>query len=719
MDNPPLTSGTNSRATPAVPFWAAARHGLLAALFASVALAILVSPVGREAQPTYNLNIGDVASADISAPRSITYISSIQTTAQQQSALAAVAPIFDPPDGRIARTQLAAAQAALASITALRSDASLQAPQKLTNLQLTSGANLDAAAAQIILELTEARWQAVATDTLRVLETTLRDPVRANALAAARAAAADRTSMLLSPAEGRIAATLAAEWIVPNSLYNEPATKLARQAALDATLSVNQNFLAGQTVLRRGSIVRPEDLEALTQLGLLRGSTNWLKLLLPPTLIVVLVTVLFALYVRTQLPEYITNTRHLLFIIFLVHLFLLGAKVLVTQRVLLPFLFPGAALGLLIAVALQPQLGLFTSVLFCMLLSLVADGRMDVTLFHLAGSMLAILAVGRAERVNAYFWSGVALAAGNTALLLTLHLADPVLDWQGILQLLSAGLANGLVTASVTLLGLFLLSYVFDITTTLQLVELSRPDHPLLLQLLRAAPGSYQHSLQVSNLAEHAAQQIGANALLVRVGAMFHDIGKSVRPEYFIENQIETVNPHDSLDPYTSARIIIDHVRAGEELARKYRLPQVIRAAITEHHGTIVTQFQYQRAVQEGANTGATVPIEDYCYPGPKPQSRETALLLLADGCEAKSRAELPATADAIDKLVGSIISARLQQRQLIEAHLTLADLEAVRLSFDKTLQGFFHSRLKYPEWQAPPDGDAQTNAALSAAPSS
>lgn len=719
MDIPTPATGSNSRAASPAPFWAAARHGLLAALFASVALAILVSPLGRQAQPTFDLGIGDVASADISAPRSITYISIIQTTAQQQSALAAVAPIFDPPDGRIARTQLAGAQAALASITALRSDSSLQTPQKITNLQLTSGANLDPNAAQIILEFAEARWQAIAADTLRVLETALRDSVRADGLAAARAATADRTSMLLSPAEGQIAAALASQWIVPNSLYNEPATKLARQAALDATPSINQNFLAGQTVLRRGSIVRPEDLEALAQLGLLRGSTNWLKLLLPPMLVVVLVTVLFALYLRTQLPEYITNTRHLLFVIFLVHLFLLGAKVLVTQRVLLPFLFPGAALGLLIAVALQPQLGLFTSVLFSMLLSLIADGRLDVTLFHLAGSMLAILAVGRAERVNAYFWSGIALAAGNTTLLLTMHISDPILDWPGLLQLLSAGLANGLVTASVTLLGLFLLSYVFDITTTLQLVELSRPDHPLLLQLLRAAPGSYQHSLQVSNLAEHAAQQIGANALLVRVGAMFHDIGKSVRPEYFIENQIETVNPHDSLDPFTSARIIIDHVRAGDELARNYRLPQVIRAAITEHHGTLVTQFQHQRAVQEAAKTGVAVPIDDYCYPGPKPQSRETALLLLADGCEAKSRAELPATAEEIDKLVGSIISARLQQRQLIEAHLTLADLEAVRLSFVNTLKGFFHSRLKYPEWQVTPDGDAQPEAALSAAPSS
>ena len=199
MDIPP-PARPNSRATSPAPFWAAARHGLLAALFASVALAILVSPLGREAQPTFDLGIGDVAPADISAPRSIAYISTIQTTAQQQSALAAVAPIFDPPDGRIARTQLAAAQAALASITTLRSDTGLQAPQKLTNLQLTSGANLDAAAAQTILEFAEARWQAVAADTLRVLETTLRDPVRADALAAARRAAPSAVNSARAPA---------------------------------------------------------------------------------------------------------------------------------------------------------------------------------------------------------------------------------------------------------------------------------------------------------------------------------------------------------------------------------------------------------------------------------------------------------------------------------------------------------------------------------------
>ena len=704
---------------PTAPVWGAARHALLAALFAIVAIAILISPLGRDAQPTYNFIVGDVAPADISAPRSITYISSIQTTTQQQSAIAAVEPIFDPPDGRIARTQLNAAQSAIAAITALRADANVQAPQKLSQLLQSAGEYLPETEAQAILAFDETRWQAVAADALRVLEIALRDAVRTDALPAARTASAQRVSMLLSTAEARIAALLAANWIVPNSLYNEPATQLARQAALEQTQAVNQNFLAGQTILRRGSIVRPEDLEALEQLGLLQGETNWVILLVPPVLVVCLVTALFALYVRALLPEYLTNTRHILFVIFLVHIFLLAAKFLVSQRVLLPFLFPGAALGLLIAVALQPQLALFTSVLFSILLSLIADGRLDVLLFHLAGSMLAILAVGRAERVNAYFWAGMALAAGNTGLLLSLHISDPVLDWPGLFQLLGAGLANGLITGSLTLLGLFLLSYVFDITTTLQLVELSRPDHPLLLQLLRAAPGSYQHSLQVSNLAEHAAQQIGANALLVRVGAMFHDIGKSVRPEYFIENQIETVNPHDSLDPYTSARIIIDHVRAGEELAHKYRLPQVIRAAITEHHGSVTTQIQYQRALQEGANSGTAVAIDDFSYPGPKPQSRETALLLLADGCEAKSRAELPATAEAIDKLVGSIISARIQQRQLIESHLTLADLEAVRLSFVNTLKGTFHSRLKYPEWQAPPDGSAEPDTALSAAPSS
>jgi len=245
---------------------------------------------------------------------------------------------------------------------------------------------------------------------------------------------------------------------------------------------------------------------------------------------------------------------------------------------------------------------------------------------------------------------------------------------------------------------------MFDITTALQLVELSRPNHPLLADLLRVAPGTYQHSLHVSNLAEQAAQEIGANALLTRVGALYHDIGKSRHPGNFVENQIEGVNPHDDLDHYSSAQMIIDHVRDGEVMARRHRLPSTIHAAIMEHQGTLPTMYQYQNAVDEAHMEGELIDIDDFTYPGPKPQSRETALLMLADGCEAKSRADLPSSVDDIDEIVRHIIARRVQQGQLNECTLSLADLEKVRESFVNTLKGFYHARIKYPGHPLPQD---------------
>ena len=180
---------------------------------------------------------------------------------------------------------------------------------------------------------------------------------------------------------------------------------------------------------------------------------------------------------------------------------------------------------------------------------------------------------------------------------------------------------------------------MFDITTSLQLVELSRPNHPLLVQLLRTAPGTYQHSLHVANLAEQAARNIGANTMLVRVSALFHDIGKTTKPEYFVENQVEGRNPHTNMDPQSSSNVIIAHVTDGDTMAKKHRLPTVIRDAILEHHGTTTTRYQYDNALKIAQENDEKVNISEYTYPGPKPQSPETALLMLADGCEAKAKA--------------------------------------------------------------------------------
>jgi len=239
---------------------------------------------------------------------------------------------------------------------------------------------------------------------------------------------------------------------------------------------------------------------------------------------------------------------------------------------------------------------------------------------------------------------------------------------------------------------------VFGITTSLQLLELARPTHPLFRQLLMNAPGTYHHSIVLSNMAERAAETIGADALLTRVGAYYHDIGKLTRPYFFAENQSNGENPHDKLDPKTSADIIIGHVTDGMDLARKYRLPRRIDDFILEHHGTMVTRYQHNQAVQAAGGDASKVDIEKFRYPGPRPQSRETALLMLADGTEARTRAQRPNDEESIRKLVLSTIEAAQKQGQLDDTKLTLRDLGIITDAFVTILKGTHHPRIAYPK---------------------
>jgi putative nucleotidyltransferase with HDIG domain len=261
---------------------------------------------------------------------------------------------------------------------------------------------------------------------------------------------------------------------------------------------------------------------------------------------------------------------------------------------------------------------------------------------------------------------------------------------------MSYGLANGIFSAALTLAGFFIMGGLFGLTTTLQLQELSRLDHPLLQELLRRAPGTYHHSIMVANLAEQAAECIKANSTLVRVGAFYHDIGKMNRPPFFIENQ-EGVNPHDSLDPYSSARIIISHVSDGLELARRYRLPDRIRDFIAEHHGDRVVKGFYARAREQAGNEADEVDVERFKHRGPRPRSRETGIVMLADAVEATSSALRPDTEKAIEKLVNSLIDDHLMEGQLDNSGLTLGDIKLIRASFIDNLKGRFHVRVKYP----------------------
>ncbi len=672
----------------------------LAAVYVAT-VAIMAAPL-LAAQRGVTLAVGQSANEDILAPRAATYVSEVLTERNRASAAAAVADVYDAPDARVARQQVLLLHDVLDYIDAVRADDFATPAQSRNDLLAIAGLALAAPDANLILNLGDNAWSDVRDEALAVLEQTMRARVRADQVEAVRRDVPTRISVSLSEAQARVVAALVTPLVAANSFYNEAATQAAREAARTNVEPVVPEIVPGQAVVKRGQVVTAADLEALRALDLLETKASWRE----PASAVLISTLAIAgllLYTIRFNPELSQAPRKVVLLGLLFTSFLLAARLMVPDRTVLPFLFPAPALAMLLTVFISPHLAVIVSLALAGLVGYMGGHSLQIAVYIATGSITATLIVGRGERVNQFFWAGVVAALANAGVLLAFQLPDTGLDPLGLAQLLIASVVNGAISASLTLAGFFLLGGIFDITTSLQLIELSRPDHPLLRFILRNAPGTYQHSLQVANLAEQAAERIGANAMLTRVGALYHDCGKALHPQYFVENQLDGHNIHDALDPHDSARIIIGHIRDGLEMARRHRLPSAVRAFIPEHHGTLRTIYQYKRAVQAAGGDAARVDPTHFVYPGPRPQSKETALLMLADGCEAIVRSERPQTEADIDRIVLALIQDRAAHGQLDDTNLTLQDLGHIRESFVTTLKGVFHPRLEYPADEHPP----------------
>jgi putative nucleotidyltransferase with HDIG domain len=382
------------------------------------------------------------------------------------------------------------------------------------------------------------------------------------------------------------------------------------------------------------------------------------------------------------------------------------ARFIVPGHSTLPYLFPVAAVTMLLTALLGGELALVVAMALSLIIGHLGGDSLALTVMMLAAGAIGALSLRRVERLSNFFQAGLLVALANMGAAMAFRLPERSLDLLGVAQIGGLSLGNGLLSAALAIAGLFILGNVFGLTTTLQLLELAHPAQPLFRRLLLEAPGTYHHSVLVSNLAERAAEAIGADSLLVRVAAYYHDIGKVLRPYFFIENQLNGNNIHDQLDCQASAQAIIAHVSDGVALARKHGLPQKIVDLIAQHHGTQVTGFFYAKAC--AVQNGSTVDPAAFRYPGPKPQSREAALLMLADSLEATVRANKDHSPEAIERLIRETLQAKLSSSQLDECDLTLRDLESIRQAFGDVLQGIYHPRIAYP---------AAAQAALAAPP--
>ncbi len=649
------------------------------------------------------LQPGQIADRTIKAPYTATFESRLLTQQARQEAYDDARNIVLVRDPAVEAAQLEALNRLLTQLDAIRAQRGTDLAAATQQAQ-SALEGLGAEDAQLLVSLSDASWGRIEGEARRLLASVLSGEVRSDNVAQIKEQLPDRVSIELNPVERRLVVVLVRSFIRPNVRVDEQATRAAREAAAAAVSPVMVTVQAGQVIVRDGDPVTPEALEKLEYFGLLSPRQSW-----PEFLGLLGVLALWAGGFALALYRSVQHTRQprqLFLIVGLVLLTLAAGRLLVT----IPefrYSFPVAGTVMLFAVLLDLRTALLASWFLALALGILDGFSLLTTLVAGFGSLAGAVVVWRAERTVTFLWAGIAVAAATaaTALAALLALGRQVVDWNLAGNVLLQSGINGVLSASLCFLSFSLLGRLLGITTHLQLLELAHPTQPLLSRLAREAPGTYHHSLVVGNLAEAAAEVVGADPLLTRVGVLYHDIGKVLHPELYVENQANRINIHDSLDPLTSARLIEEHVTEGVKLAKRARLPKPIVDIIQQHHGTTLIKYFYAKAKE----AGLAVDEQAFRYPGPRPQSKEAAVVMLADSVEAAVRAAAqsgklyePGDPHSVSKrlaeIVDRVIRERLEDGQLDDADLTFRQITEIRRVFLTMLEGVYHPRVEYPE---------------------
>jgi len=666
-----------------------------------VSFVVLTMPIALR-PTTQALDVGGVLQITMQAPRDIEYVSDVRTEEARTAAESAVQPVYTAPDPAIARQQIERLRTAMQYITSVRVNTELTAEEKKANLVTLSDVRLTLKTIDYVVEIPDSRWEAVQSEALRVLEQIMRRAIYEDKVEAVQSGVSFSVSLTLNEQQSALVTELVTAFILPNSFYSEELTTAARQAARDAVKPIVRTYKSGETIAPAGEIITPADMEAFQQLGMIHPGQRWEDMLGAAAIIIISAFFVPLYFYRRKRAAVVNEPRSILVMAIVFIVFLAGAR-LFTNRTLAPYGYPLQAAGLLITALFGLETGLVIAIPLCLLASYGLPNTLDLAPYYLLSSLIGLLVLGPVRRFWGFIRAGIAVSLSGLVVLMAYRLPLLAPDLLGIIQFVGVVLFSGFAAASIALLLQYLLAQTLGLTTAFQLLDISRPDFPLLQFFLRSAPGTYQHSLQVANLAEQAAEKIGADPLLTRVGAQFHDIGKALNPTFFIENQVPgNVNTHHDIPPEESAATIIRHVTDGIHLAKKYSLPGRLHDFILEHHGTLITRYQYGQAMEAAGGDAAKVDIEKFRYPGPRPSSRETALLMLADATEARARAERPTDEDGLRALVRSVIDTVQKYNQLDDTLLTLRDLHLIAESFVTTLRGTYHPRIQYPNAKAP-----------------
>jgi len=666
----------------------ALRRLMVGLLFLAVVASVFTTSILPE---RVDLSVGQVADRDIKAPRTV--INEIETERLRKAAADAVDPVYEH-NSRVGEEALASLQSLFTFLQSVRAQGELSLEQRLERLKENEiYAELPDEILMALLQEDGKTMASVYDESERILSSIMQSGIKAETLDSFRRQVDVEVDELpLSPNHKTAMSYIIKSLIKPNLVFNQEETMKRRQQAREAVEPVQ--ILEGEIVVAEGRKVTEEDIAILRQLGLLRSesSTRVTAGALLLSLIYVLVIAAYLYYFQREVFE---SERMLLLLCIILSLLLIPVRMFIPISA---YLVPVGAATLLLSILLNPRLAVFAGFMLALAVGILTGNDFKFMLVAFIGGMVGVYSVERIGQRSDLVKTGLAIGAANALTILTLYLAfesGSLLGTELLLDLLY-GLVSGALAAVLAVGSLPFFENSFGIITAVKLLELSNPDQPLLRQLLLEAPGTYHHSVLVANLSEAATEAVGGDSLLARVGAYYHDIGKMKRPYFFIENQFGGQNPHEKISPSLSALIITSHVKDGVELAREHKLPSVIVDFIREHHGTTCISYFFNRAAE--ADRGNPPTREDFSYDGPKPTSKESAVVMLADSAEAAVRALSKPTPGRIEGVIRKVIKDRLNDNQLEKCDLTLKNLDTIADIFTKILTGVFHPRIEYPE---------------------
>lgn len=640
----------------------------------------------------YKLNEGDIATVDIKAPRDI--IDEEATKAKEQEVTAKVEKKFTLKN-EIKIEASENIKSFFDKLINLKSN-DMDEKSKISELKKIDAFKLSDAEYKTLLDLnvdkdTELQWIAL-TAIDKGYEKQIEED-NSEDIAEAKTIVDDYlSSQELESNIEVILREMCESQIKANYFFDQSKTD---EAVKEALKSVSKMMIKkNQTIVKEGEPITQQQINILTELGLVGEdlSKDYIYTYIILAFFVLFVLGMQYMYLKKEKKEILIDTKLVFLILLLNLLSVISARVFTFVSL---FIIPIACAPILMTVFLDSKISIVINSLNLLFVTVIVGFDPQVILIGIVSTIVSSTTLKKISQRNDILYSTVYVAAAVAVVILSSGILLSNNIKQILLDVILA--VFGAFISGILAMGLLpFLESSFSLVTNMKLLELSNPNNPLLKRLLMEAPGTYHHSVMVANLAEVAAEEVGANPMLVRVGAYYHDVGKIKRPFFFGENQLGGTNPHDKISPTLSTTIIISHVKDGLELAKEYDIPKVVSDMIVQHHGTTLVKYFYYTLKNSSENPDE-IREEDFRYPGPKPQSKEAAIIMMADSVEAAVRSIQEPTLEKIEDMVNNIVKDKMNSNQLNECDLTFRELEVIKACFLRVLKGIYHHRIEYP----------------------